>query len=486
MMRTFPARLAVLAALTALLVGSAATALASPAAAQPHWTSATRVPGIGGDWSEPFSVSCTGPGDCAAGGEYGPDEPYTQSLPFVVTETGGTWGPATTVAPIPALGGLQYAAVTSVSCAWPGNCAAVGYYLTHAAGGVIDQGFGVNEINGVWHQVRALNGVFTSENVNALGPDWTLTVSCAPATTRAARSAGLNCLAVGAALIHGHDQAFVAWESRDWWGPVQPVPGLARLGGTRPSQVNAVSCAGLAACAIGGYYTDAKGRRQAFAAAEAGGRWPGAVEVPGTGALNVKGSAEVDAVDCPARGNCTAVGDYRAKNGAAEFFFVRAAWADWHGTTAVPGLARLGHGGDLTGNSGAELSCTPAACAVGVTLDTTTAGGTAGFLTGETNGRWSAPHRVPGTDSTITAVACPRAGDCVAGGNAGSPGGGIVLDQANGAWGKPVTVDPASFGMSGQLTALSCAAVRNCGAVGYLPLGDEAGPWAAVATEGRP
>ena len=347
----------------------------------------------------------------------------------------------------------------------------------------------MNQINGVWHRARALNGVTGSENVDALGADWTLTVSCAPATTSAARSAGLNCLAVGAALIHGHDQGFVAREARDWWGPVQPVPGLARLGGTRPSQVNAVSCAGPGACAIGGYYTDGKGRRQAFAAAKAGGGWPGAVEVPGTSALNANGRAEVDAVDCPARGNCAAVGDYRAKSGAAEFFFVRAAWADWHGAIGVPGLARLGHGGDLTGNSGAELSCTAAACAVGVTLDTTPAGGTAGFLTGEAKGRWSAPHRVPGTDSTITAVACPRAGDCAAGGTAGSPragDGGIVLNQVNGAWGKPVTVDPASFGLSGQVAALSCAAVRNCGAVGYLPFGSEGGPWAAVATEGQP
>ena len=128
MMRTFPARLAVLAALTALLVASAFTALVSPAAAatQPHWTSATRVPGIGGDWSEPFSVSCTGPGDCTAAASRAGRAVHAE--PAVLGDRSGRkWGDATNVAGIPALGGLQYAAVTSVSCAWPGNCAAVGY-----------------------------------------------------------------------------------------------------------------------------------------------------------------------------------------------------------------------------------------------------------------------------------------------------------------------------------------------------------------------
>ena len=91
MMRAFPFRLAGLAGLLGLLVASAAaTAPVSPASAatRPHWSSARLVPGMGGDWSLPVALSCTGRGDCTAGGEYGPEEPYTQSLPFVVTEAG--------------------------------------------------------------------------------------------------------------------------------------------------------------------------------------------------------------------------------------------------------------------------------------------------------------------------------------------------------------------------------------------------------------
>jgi hypothetical protein len=487
MVRAFPLRLAALAGFAGLLVASAAAAVTvSPAAAatRPHWSSAKLVPGVGGDWSVPAAISCTGPGDCTTGGEYGPDEPYTQSLPFVATEAGGKWGSAKKVTGIPALGENQYAAVTSVSCAWPGNCVAAGYYLPTAARdyNYVGQAFVVDQVNGVWQPTHPLAGVTASVDVNALGFGWAVTVSCAPAGTNAARKAGLNCLAVGGASSGGHYQGFVARVRHGSWGSGQPVAGLARLGGTRRSQVDTVSCAAPGACAVGGYYTDGKGRTQAFLADEASGTWHGAAEVPGTGALNVKGHAEVDAVDCLAVGDCTAAGNYRSKSGAAELFVVNAAGGRWHGAIQLPGTARLGTGAGLGG-----VSCTPARCEVGGTMDTNSAGDTVGFLVGEARGRWGAPHLVPGTNSAVRALSCPAAGDCTAGGTLTVPDGtasGIALDQVNGIWGKPVTVARSpGDGQSGEITALSCAAARNCAAVGFLPDGWAGGPWAAVATE---
>jgi hypothetical protein len=490
MTRAFPLGLAWLAGVAVLLLGfAAATVTVSPASAatRPHWSSARLVPGVGGDWSLPISVSCTGPGDCSAGGEYGSYEPYTQSLPFVVTEAGGKWGRAKDVKAIPALGGHQYAAVTSVSCAWPGNCAAAGYYLQSAAG-YTGQAFVLDQVNGTWQPVHPLAGVTGSQNVGAYGADWVITVSCAPARTSAARKTGLDCLAVGGSRRGGHDEGFMVRARHGRWGTAQLVTGLTRLGGTRPSQVSAVSCAAPGACAIGGYYTDGKGRRQAFVANEASGAWHGALEVPGTSVLNVKGSAEVDAVDCPVAGDCTAAGDYLSRSGAAEFFVVTAARGTWRDAIQVPGLARLGRGAGLTGTGSIEVSCTPCSCEVGGTLNTGagSSSSSGGFLVGEIRGRWDPPHAVPGTDSAVTALSCPAAGDCTAGGTVGSADfstSGIVLDQVNGIWGKPVTVDPGS-GIDGEVTALSCAAAGNCAAIGYLPDGWAGGPWAAVATEG--
>ena len=138
--------------------------------------------------------------------------------------------------------------------------------------------------------------------------------------------------------------------------------------------MNTVSCAAPGTCAIGGSYTDGKGRRQAFAANEASGAWRGAVEVPGTSALNVKGSAEVDAVDCPVAGDCTAAGDYLSKSGAAEFFVSNATGGTWRGAIPVPGLASLGIGADLSGTPIAVVSCTPTTCEIGGTMSTNLAG----------------------------------------------------------------------------------------------------------------
>ena len=495
MMGSFPLRITGLAGRARLLlVASAAASITlaaaivaiSPAAAatQPHWSSAKLMPGVPGDWSVPIAVSCTGPGDCTTGGEYGTDDPYSGSLPFVATETAGKWGGARNVIDVPALGGNQYAAITSVSCAWPGNCAAVGYYLLSAALSFPGQAFVVDQVNGTWQPAHRLGGVTASVNVSALEAGWMITVSCAPATTSAARTRGLNCLAVGGANRGGHYRGFMASATHGTWGAAQLVTGLARLDSTRRSQVDAVSCAAAGTCVIGGYYTDSKGRRQSFVANEAAGTWHDALAVPGVNALNVKGSAEVDAVDCSIAGDCTAVGDYRSKSGAAEFFVVRATGGRWRDAIPMPGIARLGIGADLGSAVIAEVSCTPAACEVGGTMNTSRVDGSVGFLVGETDGRWAAPHAVPGTDTVITALSCPAPGDCTAGGTT-APGistNGIVLDQVNGIWGKPVTVAHGN-GIAAEVTALSCAATASCAAVGFLPEGIRGGPLATVATE---
>jgi len=476
---------------------SPAAAVSSPSAATPHWTSGKPLPGlaaIGAEWAVPFSVSCTGPGDCTLGGEFGTDEPYTQSAPLVATETGGKWGSAKSVPGIPILAGNQYAAVTSVSCAWPGNCAAVGYYLPKQTPNFAftGQAFVMDEVNGTWQRMRPLAGVTKGEGVNALGPDWPLAVSCAPATTSAARKAGLNCLAVGGDSSGGRSHSFTAQATHGVWGAAQLVTGLSRLDGTRPTQVNTVSCPAPGHCAIGGYYTDGKGHRQAFVASEVKGAWRNALEVPGTGALNVKGSAETDAVDCPAAGTCTAAGDYRTKSGAAEFFVVHETAGTWRSAAELPGAARLGTGagfvynGLSTGDGNVDVACTLANCEIGGTM-LTKGGGSVGFLVGEASGRWGAPHLVPGGGgSEITALSCPAAGQCAAGAISSPDSGasGMVLDQVKGVWGKPVTVDPTNSLQAG-VSALSCAAVRNCAAVGYLAEGEEAGPWATIASEGQ-
>ncbi len=94
-------------------------------------------------------------------------------------------------------------------------------------------------------------------------------------------------------------------------GRAVEVPGLAALhkrGGD--ATVFSVSCASAGSCAVGGGYVDQLRHGQGFVAVERGGRWGTAIEVPGLGALNTGGEAEVNSVSCAPAGTCAAGGYY--------------------------------------------------------------------------------------------------------------------------------------------------------------------------------
>jgi hypothetical protein len=75
--------------------------------------------------AEIFSVSCSAPGNCGAGGFY-LDHGFG-AHGIVVSEKNGRWGRAIAVPGLAALAGKQNSAqVFSVSCAAPGSCTAAG------------------------------------------------------------------------------------------------------------------------------------------------------------------------------------------------------------------------------------------------------------------------------------------------------------------------------------------------------------------------
>ena len=88
------------------------------------------------------SVSCASPGNCTAVGSYINSSGKQQGL--LLTENSGTWG-AGVQAPLPA--GATTAGLAAVSCASAGNCSAVGDY-TDSAGTL--QGLLLSESSGAW------------------------------------------------------------------------------------------------------------------------------------------------------------------------------------------------------------------------------------------------------------------------------------------------------------------------------------------------
>jgi len=94
------------------------------------WGTAQEVPGIAalnkaGD-AQLVAVSCFAPGDCSAGGSYSLSRNHFGA--FVVTETNGTWGTAIQVPGTGALNQSKNGGLIAISCSGPGQCGAGGEY----------------------------------------------------------------------------------------------------------------------------------------------------------------------------------------------------------------------------------------------------------------------------------------------------------------------------------------------------------------------
>ncbi len=442
-------------------------AAAGSAGAGGGWGDAEEVPGSaalnkgGGGGIE--AVSCPSAGNCGAGGFF--VNAAGGALPLVDSETDGVWGGAVELPGSAALNTSGDMMIVTISCSAAGDCGAGGVYdSTSSSTSETGQAFVASEVNGVWHDpvpvAVALNagddaqvsevscpsagncvagGYYIDSGgdiqpfvVGEAGGSWGLagkvtgagaagaiaTVSCA--------SAG-NCAAGGQ---YGDNstltaQAFVADEAGGVWGAAQEVPGSETLNSGGSAQINSVSCASAGDCTAGGNFTDSAGGTQALVVTEAGGNWGTAQELPGSGALNSAGDATVAVVSCASAGNCGIVGGYDIQLSGSglpetgEAFVAGEADGHWSGAEQMPGTAGLGTGPDLI----TALSCPSAGnCGAGG-VHLTTATSFQGFVVSEVDGVWEAAQQVPGLAqldtggiALVSSVSCATGGDCTAGG----------------------------------------------------------------------
>jgi hypothetical protein len=144
------------------------------------WKPAVEVPGSAkldvGEVAEILSVSCASPGNCAAAGDYRDGLGNNQA--WVGDEVAGVWRPAIEVPGTAAFnaggftGGAALTAISSVSCASPGNCAAGGYE-GYTAG---REAIVAVETGGVWQRAIEVQGTSV---LNAGGGAEIFSVSCA-------------------------------------------------------------------------------------------------------------------------------------------------------------------------------------------------------------------------------------------------------------------------------------------------------------------
>jgi uncharacterized protein YunC (DUF1805 family) len=261
------------------------------------------------------------------------------------------------------------------------------------------------------------------------------------------------------------------------WHAAQKVPGTATLNKGGNAQVQSVSCASAGNCSAGGYYTDSSGHHQVFVVSEVNGTWRTAIEVPGSGALNKGGNANVFSVSCGSAGNCSAGGYYTTDSyGHTQAFVVSEVNGTWHTAIKVPGTAALNQHGNAEVNS---VSCASAGnCSAGGYYKDGSWHYQA-FVVSEVNGTWHTAIKVPGSavlnqrgNAGVTSVSCASAGNCSAGGQyvGGSSWGSLpfVVSQVNGTWHTAREVPgTATLDHGGAwVVSVSCASAGNCSAGG--------------------
>jgi hypothetical protein len=368
--------------------------------------------------------------------------------------SGSSWGTARPVPGLLALEGGQGSAAAALSCPAAGDCAVGGSY----AGG--NGLFVADERAGTWRNARTLAGITSTAELAAL--------SCG--------SPG-NCAADGySGSGESGGQAIVADEVNGTWHAAFAVAGTVYDSGPS-SEMDAMSCPAAGSCAAGGYTDSFNGPADvtgAIVAEEKHGTWGGALQVPGTAALNTGLGANVSSVSCASPGNCGAGGYYGVYPDFLEAFVVTETNGTWGTAIEVPGSAAL-NTGHMAGID--AVSCArPEYCAAGGYYTDAT-GVTQAFIVTESGGTWGTAREVAaGLNSrllgaTVNSVSCPSPGDCAAVGSYTDDGGkaqSFAVTEKNGAWqsAQEVAGDLNKGGVIAGAASVSCPSAGNCAAGG--------------------
>lgn len=256
------------------------------------------------------NLACASAGNCAATGSYLDANNVTRGL--LVNESAGHWAAGTTLVEPSNASPYALAQVSSLACARPGFCTAIGTYETTAG---LLEGFTLDERMGQWPRAMMMR-LPVAANVNphvffyGYGG-----VSCA--------SVG-NCATGGQYRnASGAYQAFVMNEVNGVWRAATRVVLPAGTSAGHNGGVVALACSSAGTCRAGAAYLDAHGNYQALLLSEVRNVWRVGerVALPG-GATSVGVDGGVYALACSAQNRCTGVGSYLATPSTYQGFTV--------------------------------------------------------------------------------------------------------------------------------------------------------------------
>ncbi len=256
-----------------------------------------------------------------------------------------------------------------------------------------------------------------------------------------------DCLAVGANSPQMATELIAErWNGTRWTRGAMPKPA-----GADEVTIDAVACPSRTECvAVGTGYPPGTSKSVIFPFADYwnGTRWT-------TGRAASFGTADFLAgVACPAAKSCYAVGNYMSKNGASS-----ALVEHWNGSAWSRQAVSVPRGtsdGWLQG-----VSCPSATFCAAVGTDGS------GILIERWNGRgWSMSAPRSGSLAGLYGVSCPSASSCFAVGSAVTASGGSLVERWNGrTWTASTTPVPRNASFA-ALQSVSCPSAARCLAVG--------------------
>jgi LPXTG-motif cell wall-anchored protein len=500
------------------LVGTAAVVVTSPVEAASQWSSATFIAAAPSNfdpdngwqdqnWDEVRSMSCGARGECTIGSIYSYNWVGWGGGYFgaVVSQSNGSWSPNQTPAnwrrTTPALGvGLRNIGPRAIDCPSGTFC---------AFGGMEGYSpFVATKSNDQWSNPQLVRGFTCSESFEwPRGCTWGTTFSAPQGTPSLEANPNdipggaildaIDCTTSNYCVIGGSylllntnfdvafTGSFVSVLSNGVWSTPIEIPGLRAMSdGVNSPSVRSISCASPGNCAVVGFYpssTNSEGNR-AFVATMTNGVWSNAMPVPGIG---VNGPSSANAVACPSAGNCTVTGVYRVDNSTTAAFVSTLSNGVWSNAVPLVGTTTsVGSDWNFPNGLITNLACASAGnCTVAGNYNNSTV--EKAFIATQTNGTWASALAVPGlsslgnnTDSRVSSLACPAAGDCVAvgtyksalnlGGRTEQP---FIVVKTDGTWGNAMVVpgiDLATSVMDPGSIRVSCASAGECSVAGSV------------------
>jgi hypothetical protein len=396
---TFKRASALIAAATllALIAGGALPAAAGASSAAVTWSpSQALLPANAetGATATAFvhATDCPSPGMCVAVGWYRTTGGSTARQPMADLFSGGSWSRTTLPLPADATAtAKERASMSSISCAGPTACTAVGYYK-----GTTGHTFGLVEAwNGaVWAATQAPEPANAGTGANLLGQ--LTSVDCA---TSAA------CTAVGVYEgTTGHTFGLIETGSGMSWAATQaPEPANAGTGANQRGALESTTCPRAGTCVATGYYENATGGTSVFIVTLSNGMWTATQgPLPADASAPAKQTIPLTSVSCSSGAVCTAVGHYEAPTGQSHGLIV-AVWGGTWVATAAPEPATAGTGTKQTAEL-VSVSCIAGGCAAGGSYETTS-DGTQGLL--ETSGLSPSGYFEAASDGGIFSFTVP-------------------------------------------------------------------------------